>query len=94
MPKNNFDIIMLLGRPASGKSEVIDYLKKATVEETAHVPPPIEPTTAVSGAKKTPPGVAMSNEALDMVTADTAVLPSANSKDAAIAVFFIFFSKI
>ncbi|NOQ97881.1 MAG: hypothetical protein GQ561_06920 [Calditrichae bacterium] len=33
MPKNNFDIIMLLGRPASGKSEVIDYLKKTTVEE-------------------------------------------------------------
>ncbi len=33
MSKNNFDIIILLGRPASGKSEVIDYLKKTTVVE-------------------------------------------------------------
>ena len=33
MQKNNFDIIILLGRPASGKSEVIDYLKKTSVEE-------------------------------------------------------------
>ncbi|MDO9548300.1 MAG: hypothetical protein Q7J65_04985 [Candidatus Marinimicrobia bacterium] len=28
-----FDIIILNGRPASGKSEVIDYLKKTTLEE-------------------------------------------------------------
>jgi len=33
MQKNNFDIIILLGRPASGKSEVIDYLKKTSVQE-------------------------------------------------------------
>ena len=33
MLKNNFDIIILLGRPASGKSEIIDYLKKTSVEE-------------------------------------------------------------
>ena len=33
MQKNNFDIIILLGRPASGKSEVIDYLKKSSIEE-------------------------------------------------------------
>jgi hypothetical protein len=33
MQKNNFDIIILLGRPASGKSEVIDYLKNASIEE-------------------------------------------------------------
>lgn len=31
--KNTFDIIILLGRPASGKSEVIDYLKKAPLEK-------------------------------------------------------------
>jgi hypothetical protein len=31
--KNNFDIIILTGRPASGKSEVIDYLKKTPLEE-------------------------------------------------------------
>ena len=28
MPKNHFDILILLGRPASGKSEIIDFLKK------------------------------------------------------------------
>jgi dephospho-CoA kinase len=28
MSNNIFDIIILNGRPASGKSEVIDYLKK------------------------------------------------------------------
>ena len=33
MQKNHFDIIILLGRPASGKSEIIDYLKKTSVEE-------------------------------------------------------------
>jgi len=33
MSANNFDIIILLGRPAAGKSEVIDYLKKTPVEE-------------------------------------------------------------
>ena len=33
MQKNHFDIIILLGRPASGKSEIIDYLKKTGVEE-------------------------------------------------------------
>ncbi len=33
MAKNHFDIIILLGRPAAGKSEVIDYLKKTPVEE-------------------------------------------------------------
>ncbi len=33
MSENHFDIIILLGRPASGKSEVIDYLKNIPVEE-------------------------------------------------------------
>ena len=33
MSENIFDIIILNGRPASGKSEVIDYLKKTPVEE-------------------------------------------------------------
>jgi len=33
MGKNTFDIIILNGRPASGKSEVIDYLKKVPVAE-------------------------------------------------------------
>jgi hypothetical protein len=33
MEKTHFDIVILLGRPASGKSEVIDYLKKTSVEE-------------------------------------------------------------
>lgn len=31
--KNHFEVLILLGRPASGKSEVIDHLKKAPVEE-------------------------------------------------------------
>ena len=33
MRKNTFDIIILNGRPASGKSEVIDYLKKVPIAE-------------------------------------------------------------
>jgi hypothetical protein len=33
MGKNTFDIIILNGRPASGKSEVIDYLNKASPQE-------------------------------------------------------------
>ena len=33
MQKYNFDVIILLGRPASGKSEIIDYLKKTSEEE-------------------------------------------------------------
>ena len=33
MGKNNFDIIILNGRPAAGKSEVIDYLKKTPINE-------------------------------------------------------------
>ena len=33
MDKKNFEIIILLGRPAAGKSEVIDYLKKTPLEE-------------------------------------------------------------
>ena len=32
MIKTTFDIIILTARPASGKSEVIDYLKKTDVE--------------------------------------------------------------
>jgi len=33
MKKSTFDIILLNGRPAAGKSEVIDYLKKVPVKE-------------------------------------------------------------
>lgn len=33
MKKRHFDIIILLGRPAAGKSEVIDFLKKTPVQE-------------------------------------------------------------
>jgi len=33
MEKNSFDIIILIGRPAAGKSEVIDFLKKTPVAE-------------------------------------------------------------
>jgi hypothetical protein len=33
MGKNNFDTIILIGRPAAGKSEVIDFLKKTPTEE-------------------------------------------------------------
>ncbi len=35
MIKNTFDVIILIGRPAAGKSEVIDFLKKTPVEERA-----------------------------------------------------------
>lgn len=31
--KNTFDILLLIARPAAGKSEVIDYLKKTQLEE-------------------------------------------------------------
>lgn len=31
--ENTFDIILLIARPAAGKSEIIDYLKKAPMEE-------------------------------------------------------------
>ena len=30
---NNFEIIILIGRPAAGKSEVIDFLKKTPIDE-------------------------------------------------------------
>ena len=33
MNKNTFDIVILNGRPAAGKSEVIDFLKKVPVDE-------------------------------------------------------------
>ncbi len=33
MAKNTFDIIILNGRPGSGKSEVIDYIKKTSSED-------------------------------------------------------------
>ncbi len=33
MARNQFDIIILNGRPAAGKSEVIDYLKQCSVKE-------------------------------------------------------------
>ena len=33
MGKNTFDVILLNGRPAAGKSEVIDYLKKVPLAE-------------------------------------------------------------
>ena len=33
MEKKTFDVIILNGRPAAGKSEVIDYLKKVPLEE-------------------------------------------------------------
>ncbi len=33
MSRNHFDILILLGRPASGKSEVIDFLKKTPAIE-------------------------------------------------------------
>ena len=32
MTNNTFDIIILVGRPASGKSEIIDYLKRSSDE--------------------------------------------------------------
>jgi hypothetical protein len=31
--KNTFDIVLLIARPAAGKSEIIDYLKKVSVQE-------------------------------------------------------------
>jgi hypothetical protein len=31
--KNTFDILLLIARPAAGKSEIIDYLKNTPVEE-------------------------------------------------------------
>ena len=31
--KNTFETIILIGRPAAGKSEVIDFLKKTPVEQ-------------------------------------------------------------
>ena len=33
MTKNTFDIIILIGRPASGKSEIINYLKRSSDEK-------------------------------------------------------------
>jgi hypothetical protein len=33
MEKNNFDILILIGRPAAGKSEIIDYLKHVPLPE-------------------------------------------------------------
>ena len=33
MTKKTFDIIILIGRPASGKSEIIDYLKRANADK-------------------------------------------------------------
>jgi len=33
MEKKTFDFIILIGRPAAGKSEVIDYLKKIPLKE-------------------------------------------------------------
>ncbi|HZY09790.1 MAG TPA: hypothetical protein VFF29_01430, partial [Bacteroidota bacterium] len=41
MNKNHFDIIILIGRPAAGKSEVIDFLKKTSTDERLrrfHIP--------------------------------------------------------
>ena len=42
MPKKNFEVIILIGRPAAGKSEVIDFLKHSPAEERArrfHIAP-------------------------------------------------------
>lgn len=33
MNKNHFEVVILIGRPAAGKSEVIDYLKKTPPDE-------------------------------------------------------------
>jgi hypothetical protein len=33
MEKKTFDVVILIGRPAAGKSEVIDYLKKVPIKE-------------------------------------------------------------
>jgi hypothetical protein len=35
MEKNTFDIVLLIARPAAGKSEIIDYLKKVPARERA-----------------------------------------------------------
>lgn len=35
MPKDTFDILLLIARPAAGKSEVIDYLKQTPVDARA-----------------------------------------------------------
>jgi hypothetical protein len=35
MAKNTFDIVLLIARPAAGKSEIIDYLKKVPPQERA-----------------------------------------------------------
>jgi hypothetical protein len=42
MPKNTFDVIILIGRPASGKSEIIDflaYLPDEVRQERFHIAP-------------------------------------------------------
>jgi hypothetical protein len=42
MPSDAFDVLILIARPAAGKSEVIDYLQSTPVEERArrfHVGP-------------------------------------------------------
>jgi hypothetical protein len=31
--KDTFDILLLIARPAAGKSEIIDYLKRTALEE-------------------------------------------------------------
>jgi len=33
MSTNHFDVVILIGRPAAGKSEVIDYLRKTPLDE-------------------------------------------------------------
>lgn len=33
MPENTFDILLLIARPAAGKSEIIDYLKRTPLNE-------------------------------------------------------------
>ena len=37
MTKNTFDIILLIGRPASGKSEIIHYLQNSSEEERREI---------------------------------------------------------
>ncbi len=31
--KNNFYVLLIIGRPASGKSEIIDFLKRVPADE-------------------------------------------------------------